>query len=127
MALKEKRYKYVEDVIEDYMRLTDEGLELPLLLSRAEEKYISLQSDWNGNVVKKSDAEDAFKVFTQIRKLEDRRAEIKAEYAEVEQTLKAFLTFLNGHQLGYEKKDDVEKMKITYLFWLEEGQIKCNR
>ncbi|HVG11567.1 MAG TPA: hypothetical protein VM843_01130 [Flavisolibacter sp.] len=127
MALKEKRYKYVEDVIEDYMRLTDEGLELPLLLAKAEEKYISLQSDWNGNVVKKSDAEDAFKVFTQIRKLEDRRAEIKTEYAEVEQTLKAFLTFLNGQQLGYEKKDEVEKMKITYLFWLEDGQIKCNR
>ncbi len=127
MELKEKRYKYVADVIEDYMRLTDEGLELPRLLAKAEEKYISLQSDWNGNVVKKSDAEAAFKLFTQVKKLEDRKTEIKAEYAEAERTLKAFLTFLNGRQLGYEKKDEVEKMKITYLFWLEEGQIKCNR
>lgn len=127
MALKEKRYKYVEDVIEDYMRLTDEGRELPLLLSKAEEKYISLQGDWNGTIIKKGDAEDAFKVFLQIKKLEERKAEIQAEYAEVQQTLKQFLLFLKGHQLGYEKKDDVEKMKITYLFWVEKGQVKCNR
>lgn len=127
MALKEKKYKFVEDVIEDYMRLTDEQIEIPLLLAKAEEKYISLQSDWNGSVIKKGDADDAFKVFSQIRKLEERKTENQVEYVEVEQTLKKFLTFLNDHQLAYEKKDDVEKMKITYLFWLEEGQIKCNR
>jgi len=127
MAVKEKRYKYVEDVIEDYMRLTDEQIEIPLLLAKAEEKHISLQSDWNGTVIKKGDVEDAFKVFSQIKKLEERKAEIKLEYAEVEQTLKQFLTFLNDHQLSYEKKDDGEKTKITYLFWLEGGQIKCNR
>ena len=127
MAIKDKRYKYVEDVIEDYMRLTDEQIEIPLLLAKTEEKHISLQSDWNGTVIKKGDAEDAFKIFSQIKKLEDRKQEIQAEYAEVEQTLKQFLTFLNDHQLAYERKDDAEKMKITYLFWLENGQIKCNR
>jgi hypothetical protein len=124
---KDKRYKYVEELIEDYMRLTDEQIELPLLLAKAEEKHISLQSDWNGTVIKKGEVEDAYKVFLQIRKLEERRIAVQAEYAEVELLFRQFLTFLNDHQLSYEKKDDTEKTKITYLFWLEGGHIKCNR
>ncbi len=127
MAGKERKYKYAEDIIEDYLNLTDEKKELPLLISKAEEKYISLQSDWKGTVVKKSEAEDAFKLFLSIKKLEERKAEVQAEYAETELALKQFLQFLNGHQLGYDRKDEGEKTKVTYLFWLEDGLIKCNR
>jgi hypothetical protein len=46
---------------------------------------------------------------------------------EVEFTLREFLSFIEGNQLGYERKDDVDKQKITYLFWLENGAVKCNR
>ena len=36
--MKEKTYKKVEDVIEDYLRLTDEKIEIPLALAAAKEK-----------------------------------------------------------------------------------------
>jgi hypothetical protein len=50
-----------------------------------------------------------------------------AELGDAEFTLREFLSFIEGNQLAYEKKDDVEKQKITYLFWLEDGVVKCNR
>jgi hypothetical protein len=57
----------------------------------------------------------------------ERQLEIVTELGDVEFTLREFLSFIEGNQLGYEKKDDVEKQKITYLFWLENGVVKCNR
>jgi len=81
----------------------------------------------NGNVIKKGDAENLFKLYMQNRKSEERQLEIVMELGDVEFTLREFLSFIEGNQLAYEKKDDVEKQKITYLFWLEDGVVKCNR
>lgn len=125
--MKEKKYKYVEDVIEDYLQLTDEQIEIPLIIAQAREKQISLMDDVSGNVLKKGDAEDVFKVFMQVKKSEERKAEIEMELKDLEDLLKEFLYFINGNKLGYERKDELEKQKVTYLFWLEEGVIKCNR
>jgi hypothetical protein len=125
--MKEKRYKYAEDVVEDYLRLTDEKIEIPLLISAAKEKQITLLDGVNGNVLRKGDVENLFKLYMQIRKYDERQVELIAELGEVEFTLREFLSFIEGNQLAYEKKDDVEKQKITYLFWLEDGVVKCNR
>ncbi len=125
--MKEKTYKKAEDLVADYLRLTDERIEIPLALTAAKEKQISLLDGLNGNVVKKGDAEGLFKVYMQIRKFEERHLEIVAELAEVEFTLREFLSFIEGNMLAYEKKDDIEKQKITYQFWLDEGVVKCNR
>ncbi len=125
--MKEKRYKYAEDVVEDYLRLTDEKIEIPLLISAAKEKQITLLDGVNGNVLRKGDVESLFKLYMQIRKYDERQVELIAELGEVEFTLREFLSFIEGNQLAYEKKDDVEKQKITYLFWLEDGVVKCNR
>jgi hypothetical protein len=125
--MKEKTYKKIEDLIEDYLRLTDEKIEIPLAVAAAKEKQISLLDAVNGNVIKKSEAENLFKLYMQIRKSEERQLEILGELGEVEFTLREFLSFIEGNQLAYEKKDDVEKQKITYLFWLEDGVVKCNR
>jgi hypothetical protein len=81
----------------------------------------------NGNVIKKSDADGLFKLYMQNRKAVERQLEIMTELGNVEFTLREFLSFIEGNQLAYEKKDDVEKQKITYLFWLEDGVVKCNR
>jgi hypothetical protein len=125
--MKEKSYKKIEDVVEDYLRLTDERIEIPLAISAAKEKQISLLDGLNGNVLKKGEAENLFKVYMQIRKSEERQLEILGELSEVEFTLREFLSFVEGNQLAYEKRDDVEKLKITYQFWLENGVVKCNR
>jgi hypothetical protein len=125
--MKEKTYKKVDDLIEDYLRLTDERIEIPLALAATKEKQISLLDGVNGNVIKKGDADGLFKLYMQNRKAGERQLEILADLADVEFTLREFLSFIEGNQLAYEKKDDVEKQKITFLFWLEDGVIKCNR
>jgi hypothetical protein len=125
--MKEKTYRKVEDVVEDYLRLTDEKIEIPLAIAKAKEKQILLLDALNGNVLKKGEAEGLFKVYMQIRKSEERQLEIGGELDEVEFTLREFLLFIEGNQLAYEKRDEVEKQKITYLFWLEDNVVKCNR
>lgn len=127
MAAKEKKYKYIEDVMEDYIRLQDEQIEIPLIVEKLKKKHEALFADLTDKAVKKNEAEDLFKIFCQTKKCTERKEEIKEEMAEVEDVLKQFLISINGKQLAYEKKDDVEKMKITYLFWLEDGVLKCNR
>ena len=127
MASRDKKYKYVEDMIEDYLRLTDEQKEIPLAIEKIRKKQDALMTDLNGGIVKMNDAEDVYKLHMQLKKWDERKSEIEEEMEEVEESLKDFLTSINGKQLSYEKKDDVEKMKITYLFWLEDGNIKCNR
>jgi hypothetical protein len=62
----------------------------------------------------------------QLKKYEERKNEINQELEEVENILRDFLVFLNEAKVSYEKKDD-NKNKQTFLFWLEEGQVKCNR
>ncbi len=123
--MKDKKYKYVEDVIEDYLMLEDEQIEIPLLISKARDKYESLKIE-QGDALKPREAEDAFKIFTQLKKLEDRKTEVNEELNEVQSILKEFLEFVGGNKISFEKKDD-NKNKITYLFWLEDGNVKCNR
>lgn len=125
--MREKRYKYIEDVIEDYLQLVHEKIELPLVIARAKEKQITQLDAVTGNVVKKGDAEDLFKIYSQIRKHEERQLELRIELEEVEFTLREFLSFIEGKQLAYERKDETEKQKVTYLFWLNDGVIQCNR
>ena len=125
--MKEKKYKSIENMIEDYLRLTDERLEIPLAIASAKEKKNVELAKVNGNSIKKSSLESLFKTYLQVRKMQERQIELVAELEEVEFTLREFLSFLDGNQLSYEKKDDTEKQKLTYLFWLEEGVIKSNR
>ena len=127
MALKEKRYKYIEDVVENYIRLQDERMELPLTIERFTKKQDILLSEIQEAVIDTDDAEDLFKAYSQIKKSEERLEEANEEFKEVEEILKGFLATIPGHQLSYERKDDQEKIKVTHLFWLEDGMIKSNR
>jgi signal transduction histidine kinase len=124
--MKDKRYKYVEDVIEDYIALTEEQIEIPLLIEKAKEKYEALNIKDKGSVIPQDDAEAAFKIFMQLKKYEERRNELNEELSGVEAILKEFIGFLKGSKVLYEKKDD-SKNKLTFLFWVEEDQLKCNR
>ncbi|MFL5787275.1 MAG: hypothetical protein ACJ748_04425 [Flavisolibacter sp.] len=125
--MKSKKYKHADDIIEEYIRLSDEQVEIPLMIDKARKKHDALLAGLNGGIVKQGAAEDAFKIFMQIKKCEERRNEVNNEFMEVERFFKEFLESLNGKQLAYEKKDDTEKMKITYMFWLENGSIRKNR
>ena len=127
MALKEKRFKYIEDVVENYIRLQDERMELPLTIERFTKKQDILLSEIQEAVIDTDDAEDLFKAYSQIKISEERLEEANEEFKEVEEILKGFLATIPGHQLSYERKDDQEKIKITHLFWLEDGMIKSNR
>jgi len=121
-----KRYKYVEDVIEDYIELTDEQIEIPLLIDKAKEKYEALELKPTATIICQKDAEDAFKIFMQLKKYEERKNELHQALAEVEAILKEFIGFFKDNKLLFEKKDD-NKNKLTFLFWVEDGQLKCNR
>ena len=127
MAGKDKRYKYLEDVIEDYLYLMDEKIELPLSCKKTKAKLADLKEELHDNILDKEQGEDFFKLYTQEKKSDERKKELEEELAEVERILKEFLHYVDGHQVSYEKKDDVEKIKHTYLFWLENGEIKSNR
>ena len=127
MAMKEKRYKYVEDIIEDYLYLIEERAEHPLTIRKMKDKYASLKEEYGDKVLDKEEAEDFFKLFNQEKKVEERATEVDSELAEIEDLLKQFLRYLEGQQFTYERKDEVEKSKITHSFWLENGQIKSNR
>jgi len=86
-----------------------------------------LKEEYEGKVLDKEEAEDFFKLFNQEKKIEERATEIETELREIEELLKQFLQYLEGQKFTYEKKDEVEKTKMTHLFWLENGQIKSNR
>lgn len=124
--MKGKRYKYIDDLIDDYIRLTDEQIEIPVLLEKAHKKYNQHLAAQSQNIYKAGEADDLFRIFSQIKKHEERRSEITQELTEVENVLKEFLNTLNNGKLAFERKDD-DKSKNTYLFWLEDGQVKCNR
>ena len=127
MATKDKRYKYVEDLIEDYLYLTDERTELALSLKKTKDKFLALKEENQGTTLDKEDSEDFFKLFNQEKKAEERQSELETEFIEVGNLLKEFLGYVDGRQITYEKKDDVEKAKMTHLFWLENGEIKSGR
>ncbi len=45
----------------------------------------------------------------------------------MEDLLREFILSLNGGKISYEKKDDSDKSKITFLFWVEDNKVNCNR
>ena len=126
--MKVKKFKHIEDVIDVYIALLDQQIEIPVLIEKANEKYNQhVNGDNNSNVYKPGETEDLFRIFMQVKKYEERKAQLDTEIAEAENTLKDFLTFLKGGKIAYEKKDDNSKSKITFLFWLEDGKVMCNR
>ncbi len=125
--MKDKKFKYIEDMIDDYMQLLDEQIEIPLLIEKAHKKFnqnISAEADIIYTPVQ---AEYLFKYHSQLKKLEERKNEISEDLSEVESLLKDFLMSLNGGKISYEKKDDNDKSKITFLFWVEDNKVMCNR
>ncbi len=125
--MKDKKYKYIEDVIDDYIQLLDEQIEIPLLIEKAQKKFSQNLSSEDGNIYTPVQAEYLFKYHSQVKKLEERKNELNQELSEVEGLIREFLMSLNGGKISYEKKDDNDKSKITFLFWVEDGKVMCNR
>ncbi len=122
-----KKYKHIYDVIDEYIALSDEQNEIPVLIEKANEKYNQHVTEHTSHIYKPGEAEGMFKIFNQIKKHEERKAELNDELAEVEKTLKDFLSFLKGGKITFEKKDDTNKSKSTFLFWLEDEKIMSNK
>ena len=127
MALKEKKYKYIEDVLEEYILLQEEKSQLSLSVEKAKKKQEALLSDIEETVIKTDDAEDLFKAYTQVKKIEEKLAETEEELKEVEDVIRNFLRTIPEHQLAYDRKDDQEKTKITHMFWLEEDVVQTSK
>jgi len=121
------KFKNVNELIGEYIALMDEQIETPFLIEKAKEKYKEHLTEHNTAVYKSKETNELFKIFTQITKYEARKSEINDELAETEGILKNFLSFLKGGKIAYEKKDDVDKSKITFLFWVENDTIMSNR
>ncbi len=125
--MKEKKYKYYEDLIEEYLFLSDEIIEIPRLIEKNKEKLDTIIAGKAGTLLKSGDANDAYKIFLQNIKYNERKEEITEELKEIQETLKEFLKFIDGAQLAYKERDDEDKTKTTYSFWIEEDTIKSNR
>ncbi len=122
-----KKLRHLEDVLDDYISLLDEEKELPLLQQKAQDKFKQHLNDNAAIPYKPKESEDLFRSFTQIKKHEERAVELGNEKTEVENILKQFLSYLNGSKISFEKKDDNDKSKSTFLFWLEDDKIISNR
>lgn len=125
--MKDKKYKYLEDIIDEYILLSDEQIEIPLLMEKAQKKFNQNLLSEDGTVYTPAQAEYLFKYHSQVRKLEERKNEISEELSVAESLLKDFISSLNGAKISYEKKDDNDKSKITFLFWVEDNKVMCNR
>lgn len=126
--MKERKNKHIDDVIEDYLTLTAEQLEVPLLISKALEKSDANKEEQSTKTYTPSETDKMYKLFSHVQEHEARQKEISEELAEVEKLLYDFLTFLKGGKISYKKKGDTHKAKsITYEFWLDDGRILCNR
>ncbi|MCW3105611.1 MAG: hypothetical protein JWQ09_117 [Segetibacter sp.] len=125
--MKYKKNKHLEDIFDEYIQLQDEQIEIPLLIEKAQKKFNQYISSDQNAIYKQSEADDLYKIYTTLKKHEDRKNEINEELSEVEELLKGFLASLNGGKISYEKKDDTDKSKLTFIFWLEGDQVKCNR
>lgn len=125
--MKDKKHKHIKDILEDYIDLQDELIELPLLIEKAQKKFGQWLLPGENAVYAEDEAEGLFKAYTTIKKLEDRRTEIHEELRETEEILSGFLITLKDGKVSYERKDNNDKSKHTFLFWLEDGIVKCNR
>lgn len=125
--MKDKKHKYLEDLFDEYIDLHEEQLQIPMLIEKAQKKFDNHLSQDEENIYKYSEAEDLYRLFQSLKKFEDRRFEIREELSDLEVLIKGFLTVLNGGKISYDRKDEHEKSKVSYLFWLEGEQVKCNR
>lgn len=107
--------------------MEDEQIEIPLLIERAQKKFDQHLSPQKDNTYNQLEAEDLFKFYSQVRKYEERKKEVDGELIEVENSIKHFLLALHGGKISYDKKDDNNKSKNIYVFWLEGDKVKCNR
>jgi hypothetical protein len=89
--MRDKKLKHIEDLIEEYIQLTDEQIEIPLSVAKLVEKQENFSRDYNQTTIKSSDAQDGFKIFVQMKKLEERKKEMEEELAEVEEVFSAFI------------------------------------
>lgn len=124
--MRDKKYKHIEDLIEDYLQLNEEQIETSLQVTKLKEKQDAFFSGYQDTTIKTTDAQEGFKLFSQLKRLEERRKEVAGEILEAEAAMTEFLQRLNGSRISYEKKDD-DKNKLTFLFWIEGGQLKSNR
>lgn len=124
--MKDGKQDKVGNVIEDYLRLFDEKIDLSIAIARAIEaskKKLELKSE----MLRGKDVQELFTQHCQINKCKQRQKEVESELDEVETSLKRFLTFLDGKQIVYEKKVKGDKQKAKYILLLREGKVHCNK
>jgi hypothetical protein len=122
-----KKYKRIEDVIVEFLDVQEESHELPGLMEEVERKMqqrISSKSEFDHYDI--DEAQDLFKLSTQHQKLLDTQRELDMRFTELRQLLVAFLKCING-KLEYSRKEGEEKVRITYLFWVENNELHSNR
>lgn len=122
--MKDKKHKYLEDLADEYIALQEEQAEILQSIEKAEKKFRQYLSPEPGPVYKMPEAEDLYKAHMAVKKQEERKSEVASDLAEVEDLLRLFLGAISGGKVSYEKKDDNDKSKITYLFWVENNQVK---
>ncbi len=125
--MKDKKYKHIDDLIEDYLDLTKELDGISPLLAKEGDGYKILLDESGDDTYKKGELDDIFKQYIQIKKLEEKKKEVIDDLEEVKIILKDFLSSLQGHQISYERKENGEKSKTTYIFWEENGEIKTKQ
>jgi hypothetical protein len=122
-----KKFKHIEDLIEDYLNLLDEEKKVPVFMQKVHDKFKQHLNEDTSVPYKPKDTEEMFRLFIQVKKHEERKNELVEEKAEIENILREFLLLVNGGKISFEKKDDSDKSKNTFLFWLENGKIMSNR
>lgn len=123
--MKDKKYKYIYDVVEEYLHVKEEQEEITLQIAKNREKFDGFIKDHLGRVIKDEDAQHAFKIHQQLKKYEENEREMQQELTEIEYVFKEFLKNLKGSKISIERKDD-SKSRTTHLFWLDGEDLKTN-
>lgn len=120
--MKDKKYKSIDDLLDNYLSLKEEQKEILPQQEKAKEKLKGFLNDLNSEMVDSYEANHGFKVHQQLKKYGEQLEEVFRELEQVSDEIKDFLQILNN-KLKYESKDD-QKNKISYLFWVEENELK---
>lgn len=121
--MKDKKYKSIDDLLDNYLNLKEEQKEILPQQEKAKEKLKGFLNDFNSEMVDSYEANHGFKVHQQLKKYSEQLEEVFRELEQVSDEIKDFLQILNNKKLKYESKDD-QKNKTTYLFWVEENELK---
>jgi hypothetical protein len=100
--MKDKKPKYLEDLLEEYLELSDEETEVQSFIEKAQKKFDQYLSEDKNTTYNSSDGQGLFKFHSQIRKYQER-------------------------QISYERKDENDKSKSTFIFSLENDEVKYTR